>query len=299
VTAPGRGSRAIALALVLLLVAIGMPDVDLPGRATDTIVVFDITQSMDVEDVQVAGAPMARLAFAREAAHAALRELPCGSRVGWAAFAEYRTLLLLAPIEVCAHYHDLRATLDQIDGRMRWGNASEVAKGLFWALRVATASEGHPQVVFVTDGHEAPPLHDTLAPFDDTRPGEIRGWVLGIGGDEPRPIPKTGADGRRMGYWRADDVVQEEGDGPRREHLSSLHEPHLQALARQVGFGYARLQTAAVLQAAMQDDSHGRRRPVPTDVRWIPMLLALGVLAWRFRPSRSVPRHWLQRRRRV
>jgi mxaL protein len=282
-----RESRFLALAMGLLLLAIAVPSVELPGRASDTIVVFDITQSMDVEDQQLAGEPVTRLAFARDAARVALRSLPCGSRVGWAAFAEYRTVLLLAPIEVCEHYNDLLATLDGIDGRMRWGNASEVTKGLFWAWRVAVENGGHPQIVFLTDGHEAPPLRDAqnLPLFDDIRLGVIHGWVLGVGGDEPKAIPKTDPDGKRLGYWRADDVVQPEGEGPRLEHLSSLHEAHLQSVAGQVGFDYARLRGVATLRAAMQDDRHAERRPVPTDLRWLPLSLALGLLAWRFLPS--------------
>src|SRR5690349_25165987 len=102
---------------------------------------------MDVEDYELNGKPASRLAFAREAARRALRELPCGSRVGWGAFTEYRSLLLLAPIEVCGHYNDLLATLDQIDERMRWGNASEIAKGVFWALRLVKSLEPVPALV--------------------------------------------------------------------------------------------------------------------------------------------------------
>ena len=42
---------------------------------------------------------------------AALTELPCGSRLGLAAFTGYRSLMLLAPVEVCEYYGDLLATL--------------------------------------------------------------------------------------------------------------------------------------------------------------------------------------------
>ncbi len=119
-------SRAILSALVLLLCAWAMPVFNWPRATYDYIVVFDITQSMSVEDYQIGDAPASRLAYAREATGRALRDLPCGSRVGWGAFAEYRTVLLLAPIEVCANYNDLLASLDKIDGQMRWGNASEV-----------------------------------------------------------------------------------------------------------------------------------------------------------------------------
>jgi len=113
------------MAMLLLLVAMFLPPIPIRRAAYDTIVVFDITQSMNVEDYEMDGRRVSRLTFARDAVRRVLRDLPCGSRVGWAVFAEYRTLILLAPIEVCGNYGDLLASLDRIDGRMRWGNALE------------------------------------------------------------------------------------------------------------------------------------------------------------------------------
>src|SRR5258708_2540915 len=123
-----RGSGAIAFALALLILGLFMPTVQLPRPTFDYIVVFDISQSMNVEDYELDDAPVSRLSYARNSVRQALRSLPCGSRVGWGAFTGYRTLLLLAPVETCANYNDLLASLDKIDGRMRWSNASEVSK---------------------------------------------------------------------------------------------------------------------------------------------------------------------------
>lgn len=287
-----RDARSLLLALALLLTAALMPPVDLPRDSYDTLVVFDLTQSMNVEDYTLDGAPVSRLVYARAAAKQALRDLPCGSRVGWGAFAEYRTLLLLAPIEVCAHYNDLLASLDNIDGRMRWGNSSEVAKGVFWSVRVARDTEERPNVLFISDGQEAPPLRDGDRPaFEDFTPGEIQGWVIGAGGEAARPIPKSDENERPVGVWRAEEVIQPKMLGPdgRRiagtEHLSALREPHLRAIAQQVGFDYTTLDSAGTLSAAMQDSRLARSRPVPTDLAWLPALLALVVLSIRFRPE--------------
>ena len=102
-----------------------------------------------------------------------MRELPCGSRVGWGAFAEYRTILLLAPVEVCANYNDLLASLDRIDGQMRWANASEIRKGVYWAMRASKEVGGKPDILFLTDGQEAPPEVGAGLPlFDDLKRGE-------------------------------------------------------------------------------------------------------------------------------
>jgi len=273
----------------LLLLACAMPALDMPRDAVDAVVVFDITQSMDVRDVEVDGARVSRLEFARESARRALRGLPCGSRIGWAAFTEYRTLMLLAPIEVCGNYGDLLSTLSHVDGRMRWGNASEVSKGVYWALRAAKEVAGRPALVFVTDGQEAPPLGESGAPmFDDLAPGQVHGWLAGVGGPAPLPIPRTDAEGRPAGDWRAQDVVQRTplpGRPPSHEQLSELHEAHLRALATHVGLDYATLDDAAALGRLLRDPRLARRVAAPTDVSWVPAAIALALLAWHFRPD--------------
>jgi mxaL protein len=272
--------------LALLLAALVVPPVPLPRDTWDHVIVFDLTQSMAVEDGAIDGRPVSRLAMAREAARRALRTLPCGSRVGWGAFAEYRTLLLLAPIEVCSHYNDLLATLDQIDDRMRWGNASEVTKGVFWALRAAKELDPRPSMVFLTDGQEAPPRESASLPlFSDLKPGEVPGLLIGVGSATPGPIPRQDVLGRRIGFWGADDVVQPDR-GPRMEHLSARQDPKLKALARQVAFDYHVLTSPDALGPLLHDARHAVRRPVPTPVHAVPAGLALALLAWRFRPQR-------------
>lgn len=273
-------------ATLLLLLALAMPAITLRLQRSEVLVVFDITQSMDVEDMQIEGAPASRLAFARESARRALRDLPCGTKVGWGAFTEYRTLVLLAPIEVCANYNDLQATLAEIDGRIRWGNASEVAKGVFWAVRAARELGKQTAIVFLTDGQEAPPLN-ALPQFEDVKAGQVRGWLVGVGGSVPQPIPRTDADGHRIGYWRASDVLQRDPDdgGPRsHEHLSELREPHLRMLSARTGLAYATLRDPAVLPALLRDARLANTVPVPTDLHGVPTALALLLLVLHFRP---------------
>jgi mxaL protein len=296
-----KGSGAIACAALLLLCAAFMPKVNLPGKTYSYIVVLDITQSMNVVDYDLGGQPVSRLAFAREAVRRSLRDLPCGSRIGWGAFAEYRTVLLLAPVEVSANYNDLLASLDRIDGRMRWANASEITKGVYWAMRAARDVGGKPAVLFLTDGQEAPPEDGPGLPlFDDLKRGGTRGWLIGVGGYVPRRIPRTDDEDKPIGFWRADEVVQRDespgaansqsgagGHGksrtPSHEQLSEVREPHLRSLAREVGFEYAHLDRLESVGAAMTDPRFANRKSAPTDLGWIPALGALLLLAMRFR----------------
>src|SRR5690606_14175470 len=209
-TAVDPPSGALLLALLLLSAALFMPTANLPRDTYEYIVVFDITQSMNVQDYQLDGLPTSRLEFARAAVRHALAELECGSRIGWGVFAEYRTVLLMAPVEVCGAYDDLLAALDNLDGRMRWSNASEVTKGVYWAFKAAQQLQSKPDVIFITDCHEAPPLEPSYPSpvLDELRGGEIHGWLIDAGGEAPRPIPKVNFDGEMIGYWRSFEVLQ-------------------------------------------------------------------------------------------
>lgn len=282
-----RKTWPVTTAVLLLATALVMPRALMPRDSYRYMVSFDITQSMDVEDVQANGKVVSRLTLARDAAREMLRAMPCGSALGWSIFADYRVLPLLLPVEVCGHYEELLASLEQIDGRMRWANASNIGKGATWALRTAKQMETHPNVVFLTDGHESPPLRDAeLPPLAGIVPGETGGWLIGVGGTLAVPIPKTDRDGRPAGYWGPDEVVQGPGPGPSQEHLSQRHDDHLQALAAGMGLAYARLTDPDALKRAVLDGRLARRQRVETDLRPLPAGMALLLLAWRFRPNR-------------
>jgi mxaL protein len=283
--------KAFVLAAAILLLGLAIPAVPLQRTVYDYIVVFDISQSMNVEDYDLDGARMSRLDYAREAARQALRKLPCGSRVGWGAFTASRTLLLLAPVEVCAGYNDLLASLAQIDRRMRWAEASEISKGLYWAVDAARSTPSKPNIVFVSDGQEAPPLESADLPsaLDKLKDHPIRGWVVGVGGDDPSPIPKIDPDGNHHGFWRPDEVIQSEagvdGATPGLEHFSALRELHLTRLAEVVKLDYVRLTDQGSLSDAMTDRRFARQRQVPTDLSWLAAALALVLLTVRLRPE--------------
>ncbi len=289
----GRWRRwALVAAAGALAASFLQPVLQIERPRFEQVIVLDITQSMNVTDEELDGRPVSRLAFAKQALRQAVEALPCGSKVGWAIFTEYRSYLLIAPIEVCAHRAEWRATLAAIDNRMAWSGNSEIGKGLHSGLGIARLLPGKPSIVFVSDGHEAPPLAPGDRPvFDDDRPGEIKGIVVGVGAFQPSPIPKTDPRGRPLGWWRADEVAQTD---PRRddrqaiavpgnEELSSLRETYLRLLASDKGLAYHRLRSAGGLAAVMQAPDLARPVLAPVDLRWLAALLALGSLllaAW-------------------
>ena len=306
---------ALAIACIALVVAAWGPQLRLPVSRFEGVIVLDITQSMNAEDYVDSGQPVSRLAAAKRAAGGTLQALPCGSRIGLGIFTEYRTLVLLAPIEVCANFRELSSVLEGINGRMAWAGGSEVAKGINWAVRAATSLPGRPAIVFVTDGHEAPPLHPLHRPSFEGKPGEIAGLIVGTGGPMPVPIPKFDPDGQRLGLWGADDVMQIDPHAKGRggsvpgeryaetevaklppgwpvvgnEHLSQLREGYLRLLADELSFSYMRLESPAAgareLSRRMQQRPLARVAPTPVSVRPLFGLIGLLALLWVYRAA--------------
>ena len=310
----------LALAALLLAAALLDPGVTMERARFDHVVVLDVTQSMNVSDEQIAGRPVSRLHFAKQALREALLRLPCGSKVGWAIFTEYRALLLFAPIEVCANLDELRSTLAQIDSRMAWSGNSEIAKGLHSAIGIARELPEKPSLVFVTDGQEAPPLNPRYRPAFDDKPGEVPGLIVGVGDLLASPIPKSDPQGRPLGFWRADEVMQTDphsqgrgasvrgekmvdgpgdaaapmlGATPGSEHLSALREGYLRLLAGEQGMAFHRMQTQERLVAALTSPALAKPVPVRTSGRValaglaLCLLLARYALPWLRGPARK------------
>ena len=300
-------SAACALAACLL-----NPGWPVERARFDHVIVLDITQSMDVQDEALDGKPVSRLVYAKQALRQALLRLPCGSKVGWGVFTEYRSFLLFEPVEVCANLSELRSTLAHIDGRMAWSGNSEIAKGLHSGIAMARQLPGSPSLVFVTDGQEAPPLSPQHRPSFDDKPGEVAGVIVGVGDVRPSPIPKSDPSGRPLGFWQADEVAQTDlygagrgasvsgermtedaaatplaavGATPGSEHLSALREPYLRLLGRERGLGFVRLDSPEALTAALTASALAKPTPVRADGRIVFAWLALVLLLARYAGS--------------
>jgi mxaL protein len=197
---------------------------------------------------------------------------------------------------------------------MAWSGNSEIAKGLHSGIGIAKQLPDRPTLVFITDGHEAPPLNPHYRPAFDDKPGDVQGLIVGVGEPLPSPIPKTDPLGRPLGFWRADEVMQTDprsqgrgvgagaeamvddragdpmpslGATPGTEHLSSLREPYLRLLAGEQGLGFHRLQSAQGLATALMSPALGKPLRVRVDARDAFAGLALCLLLARY--ARPIP----------
>lgn len=302
-------------AMVFMLIALSRPTAVLQRDVFRFVFVFDITQSMNVADLGQADAPISRLEFAKQAVRLSLQRIPCHSEAGLAVFTEHRTFLLFAPVEVCENFSAISTMLDKISWRMAWAARSEVAKGVYSSLKVAQKLGKGTGVIFLTDGHEAPPLHPELRSRFQGTPGEIRGALVGIGGSIPVPIPKLGDEGRPLSYWTGNEVLQvdtyslgrganmedeamvgvdvsdlQERIAKGTEHLSLLKAGHLRALAEETHLDYFEPKKPEELGNLLSNKQFANSEPVLTDLRWIPGTLAmlLLLLAYTSLPNRRV-----------
>lgn len=287
----------LSAALVGIIAALLAPRIELTRSARDILLVIDITGSMNVRDYAAGGQPETRLDAAKRAMRSLTAALPCQSKVGLAIFTERRAFLLFEPSEVCANFSAIDGAIDTLNWRMAWEGDSHVARGIDSALDMAGSLKA--DLVFLTDGQEAPPLPAIGAPGFAMEPGKVHGLLAGIGGVEPAPIPKFDDDGREIGFYDETDVPQENRSGPPpedapsragwdprnapwggdvasgTEHLSAVREDHLRTIAAQTGLAYARLEAVPGFVTDVMAATSPRPVRTSVDTASIPAALAL------------------------
>ena len=105
----------------------------------------------------------------------------------------------------------------------------------------------------------------------------LRAFARAVGGDRLAPIPRTDAEGRVIGFWQAQDVVQQSNHSTKQsgEELSRLHDDHLIRLEQLANLTYVKLDSPHTLSDAVRDAGFSTIKSVPIDLRWFPATLAL------------------------
>ncbi|WP_233384144.1 vWA domain-containing protein [Methylobacterium sp. C25] len=296
-----RRLQALAAALLLLAMTFVVSTVTLTRNMVDVLAVVDITGSMNVRDYKRPdGTPTSRLETAKAALRDLVTRLPCGSRLALGIFTERRPFLLFTPIEVCRDFSPLDGALDALDWRMAWEGDSRISAGFYRAIEMA-AGLG-TDLIFISDGHEAPPPPSTGGAGFEGKPGAVRGLIVGAGGYGLSQIPKFDDRGRETGFYGETDVQQENRFGPPpadaesrpgyeprnapfgataahgTEHLSSVREPYLRKLAGETGLAYAHLEGPGGLFAPVMQAATPRPMPGSFDLRPLLGSAALALL---------------------
>jgi mxaL protein len=216
-----------------------------------------------------------------------LKNLPCGSRAGLGIFTEYRSYLLLAPVETCANFSELASLLENINGQMAWIGGSEIAKGINFGFKIVNKLPDKPGLIFISDGQEAPPIHPDHRPAIDGKPGEVRGMLIGAGGLTPVAIPKYDPSGNLLGFWGADDVMQtdrySDGGGVKALGEVAAQEPgkkKIEGTEHLSSLGYHRMESVANFYAAMESPRLAAANRSETDVAHFLAIAALTALSF-------------------
>ena len=279
-----RDISLLTFALLLLVIGLFNPKIPIKRDIFSYIFVIDISQSMNVVDKTLNGKPVSRLVYLQDTLHKVISELPCGTNISIGLFAGVSVASLYTPIEVCENFDAINDTIDHFDWRTGWSGNSRVRSSI---LSLEKTIRSFPsQVVFFTDGEEAPKLHvfnrENLTAFQG---GED--WLfVGIGSDKGTPIPKFDEYNQLIGYWanesfamqpgiaqisesnigtRNDSIANSESD----RYLSKLDEEYLKELSKEINGMYVRGDSVQSILSAMQKQKPVRREKADLELRWL------------------------------
>lgn len=296
-----RDTLLLVAALVLLVIAMLSPSIPMNRDLHNYLIVVDVTQSMNTIDMQWQGQPVSRIGYVRKLLQEAIPQLPCGSKVSLGIFSAEHVALLFIPIEVCENYEVFQDSIAHLEWRMAWRGNSRLRFGMKSAKAALSSLPQPAQVVFLTDGDEAPKLNAiNKLDLSEWRAGE--GWlVVGVGGDEPAPIPKYDSEDQILGYWAfaneimaPSQVQSEESIGTRDDtvasdtydrYLSQLYEPYLKELSHEIGADYMSADGAESLARAMQQQKPAGEEVADVRIDGLLVLSALSLVLAGYWPS--------------
>ena len=284
-----RGRRDVSLlgaAFLLLIIAAFKPTIPLPRNIYSYILVVDISQSMNVEDATLHGKSTSRIAYTQAMLHQIIANMPCDTRVSIGLFAGVSIAALYNPIEVCSNYAAIQDTIDHLDWRTAWSGNSRLRDSMLTLARVLRAFPEPAQVVYFSDGEEAPKLH-AFNTKDLTNFQGGNGWLfVGIGSIEGAPIPKYDEKNQLIGYWSNDSFAMQPGiaqiseanlgvrdnnvaGGTGDRFISKLQEDYLKDLSKEVSGDYVRGDSLQSILTAMKHQKPARTDIAPYGIHWI------------------------------
>jgi mxaL protein len=283
-------------AIALLLIALLRPTVNIQRDIYSYLLVVDITQSMNTADMSLDGKPVSRIVYTRNLLHNMVANMPCGTRIGLSFFAGASVALQYSPIEVCENYDAIQDNIDHMEWRMAWSGNSRLRQGAQSIAHLTRTLREPSQVLFFTDGEEAPRLHAfntlDLAGFQGGK-----GWlVIGIGSEKGAPIPKYDENNKLLGYWSAESFalqpgvaqISQENFGTRDDgvamldssrQFSKLDEEYLKKYTAEIGSDYVRGDNMPRVQSAITSLKSARHDLAPMRLdQWLAGLAGLLLL---------------------
>ena len=282
----------LSLAFIFLVIAFINPKFTMKKDISNYIFVVDITQSMLTQDALLNGEKVSRLKYAKDISQKVLEQLPCKTKVSIGMFAGVSVAATYTPIEVCENFSAINETIERLDWRSVWAGNTRLRASMINLARLIRSFPEAAQVVYFTDGEEAPFLHA----FNTEDLNQFQGannWLfVGIGSDEGTPIPKYDNKNQLIGYWSNESFALQPGvaqisaqnAGGRDNNVSSasydrylsrLDEKYLKSLAQEVKGNYVNGNDINGILSAMKKQPSAWRDDTEVKLRNLFSFLAL------------------------
>lgn len=296
-------------AAVFLLLALIKPEIQLKQEVHNYLLVADVSQSMNAEDVKLNNQTVSRLAYTRHLMEKVVETSPCGTYFSIGIFASDNVALLITPLEVCANFDVITDSIEHLEWRMAWKGNSRLSFGVKAAANTFDSLNVPAQMLFFTDGDEAPRVNVTIK--QDLSSIQIgKNFVfVGVGGNTKVGVPRFNSANKRVGFWPISDnnnagavgvtyadaslddpdpsVASAEYD----RFLSQLEEGYLKSLASEFKAKYIEGQNTPEFYAFVQQQTPAASFVSAYSIRWLYLVLAVVLLLATFIPnilSRSV-----------
>lgn len=289
----------LLLTFASLLLALYNPSIPITKNIYNYIFIVDISQSMNTKDMSIDNNEVSRIDYTKTMVSNLLERLPCKSKVSIGMFAGVSVAATYTPIEVCKNFSVINSTIDNLDWRSTWSGNTRIRESMVNLARLIRSFPESAQVIYFTDGEEAPKLHV----FNTRDLSQFQGgndWLLvGVGSDNGTPIPKYDSKNQLIGYWsnesfalqpgiaqisqsnigtRSNKIAFSESD----RYLSKLDEKYLIDLSNEIKGNYVRGDNIDNVLAAMEKQKPSWRDQTILPLRYFFIVIALIFFLMRF-----------------
>lgn len=280
-----RDISLLSIALLLLIIALFKPTIPVKRNVYSYMLVADISQSMNVKDMNILGKTVTRMEYQQHLMHRIIGEMPCDTQVSIGLFAGVSVAALYTPIEVCQNFAAIGDTIDHLDWRNGWSGNSRIRESMVTIAKLIRSFPEPAQIVYFSDGEETPKLH-VFNTRDLTGFQGGKDWLLvGIGGDKGMAIPKLDEKNQLIGYWSSESFamqpglaqISEQNQGARSDNVASstsdrymsrLDEKYLVSVAKEIAGNYVNGNSVQNVLTAMKAQPPARRERTNFDLKW-------------------------------
>jgi len=268
----------LLVSFLLMVLALINPSIPVKQSLYNYILIADISQSMNTEDMKINQKTVSRLDYTKHIMSRLVEDFPCGTKVSIGMFAGVSVSATYSPIEVCENFSNINTTISKLDWRATWSGNTRIRESVVNLARLIRSFPESAQVIYFTDGEEAPKLHV----FNTKDLEQFQGgndWLfVGIGSDEGAPIPKYDNKNQLIGYWSNDSFALQPGiaqisesnigvrdnkvaSGATDRYMSKLDSEYLEKLAKEIGGLYINGQSYRAIRKEMKKQPPAWKAP--------------------------------------